>query len=72
MHAAAVAPVCVAGVLLSDSFFPGLKHVEPNFGKMGIWTDLRDSFAKVGVALGDTVDFAHLFRETAALPNRRR
>ncbi len=68
MHAAALAPECVAGVLLSDSFFPGLKHVEPNFGKMSIWVDLRETFTRVGVELGDTVDFARLFRETAALP----
>ena len=67
MHAAALAPACVAGVLLSDSFFPGLKHVEPNFGKMTIWADLRETFARVGVELGDTVDFARLFRESAAL-----
>lgn len=67
MHAAVVAPECVAGVLLSDSFFPGLKHVEPNFGKMGIWGDVRETFARVGVELGDTVDFTRLFRETAAL-----
>ena len=67
MHAAALAPDAVAGVVLSDSFFPGLRHVEPNFGRMTIWTDLRDTFAAVGVALGDTVDFARLFRATAAL-----
>lgn len=67
MHAAAVATECVAGVILSDSFFPGLKHVEPNFGKMSIWVDLREQFAKVGVELGETVDFSRLFRETAAL-----
>ena len=35
---------------------------------MGLWVDLRDTFARVGVSLGDTVDFARLFRETAALP----
>jgi pimeloyl-ACP methyl ester carboxylesterase len=67
MHAAALYPECVAGVLLSDSFFPCLKSVEPNFGKMGIWAEVRDTFARVGVQLGDTVDFARLFRETAAL-----
>lgn len=71
MHAAHLAPECVAGVVLSDSFFPGLKHVEPNFGKMSIWADLRATFAQVGVELGDTVDFARLFRETAALPADR-
>ncbi|MBY0457305.1 MAG: alpha/beta hydrolase [Gemmataceae bacterium] len=67
MHAAALFPACVAGVVLSDSFFPGLKHVEPNFGKMGIWLDLRGPFAQVGIELGEAVDFAHLFRATAAL-----
>ena len=71
MHAAALAPERVRGVLLSDSFFPGLKHVEPNFGKMSIWNDLRETFAQVGVELGDTVDFARLFRETAQLPAPR-
>jgi pimeloyl-ACP methyl ester carboxylesterase len=71
MHAAVVAPDRVAAVVLSDSFFPGLKHVEPNFGKMSIWTDLRETFARVGVELGDTVDFDRLFRETAALPPDR-
>jgi 3-oxoadipate enol-lactonase len=67
-HAAALAPECVAGVVLSDSFFPGLKHIEPNFGKMSIWTDLRTSFARVDVRLAESVDFTQLFRETAALP----
>jgi pimeloyl-ACP methyl ester carboxylesterase len=67
MHAAALAPECVAGVLLSDSFFPGLKHIEPNFGRMNIWTEVRETFGKVGVELGETVDFARLFRETASL-----
>ena len=68
LHAAALFPEIVRGVILSDSFFPGLKHVEPNFGKMGLWADLREKFAAVGVELGDTVDFSHLFRATAALP----
>ena len=29
VHAAALYPECIAGVILSDSFFPGLRHVEP-------------------------------------------
>jgi pimeloyl-ACP methyl ester carboxylesterase len=67
MHAAALAPECVAGVLLSDSFFPGLKRVEPNFGRMSIWSEVRENFAKVGVQLGETVDFAQLFRAAAEM-----
>src|SRR5262245_62067826 len=53
MHAAALVPECVKGVLLSDSFFPSLKSIEPNFGRMNIWGELRENFAKVGVQLGD-------------------
>jgi pimeloyl-ACP methyl ester carboxylesterase len=34
---------------------------------MNIWGELRENFAKVGVQLGDTVNFAQLFRETANL-----
>jgi pimeloyl-ACP methyl ester carboxylesterase len=68
MHAAVEYSTAVAGVVLSDSFFPGLKHIEPNFGKMTIWRDLRETFAKVDVDLGDTVDFTRLFRATAELP----
>ena len=67
IHTALLHPECVAGVILSDSFFPGLKHVEPNFGKANVWADLRETFGKVGVDLGDTVDFTRLFRTTAEL-----
>jgi pimeloyl-ACP methyl ester carboxylesterase len=71
LHAAARHPAAVRGVILSDSFFPGLRHVEPNFGKMQLWTDVREKFGRVGVALGDAVDFADLFRRCAALPPER-
>jgi 3-oxoadipate enol-lactonase len=68
MHAALEHPAAIRGVILSDSFFPGLRHIEPNFGKMNIWVDLRDTFQKVGADLGDTVDFNRLFRTAAELP----
>ena len=67
LHAALVAPQYVAGVILSDSFFPGLRHVEPNYGKPNVWVDLRETFQKVGIDLGETVDFARLFRTAAEL-----
>jgi len=67
LHAAVRHPDVVRGVILSDSFFPGLRHVEPNFGKMQLWGEVREKFALVGVTLGDTVDFAELFRQSAAL-----
>src|SRR5213079_2620368 len=61
-HTALLAPDAVAGVILSDSFFPGLRHVEPNFGRANVWVDLRETFAQVGVELGESVDFTRLFR----------
>ncbi len=67
LHAAALHPELVRGVILSDSFFPGLRAEEPNFGKMGIWKDLRETFATVGADLGETVDFARLFDAAARL-----
>ncbi len=67
VHAAALFPDRVRGIILSDSFFPALRHVEPNFGKMALWTEVREKFALVGVTLGETVDFEALFRECAAL-----
>ena len=67
LHAAVNHPEIVTGVILSDSFFPGLRAVEPNFGKANVWVDLRGTFGRVGVELGDTVDFTGLFRAAAAL-----
>lgn len=67
IHAALDAPDCVAGVILSDSFFPGLRQIEPNFGKANVWVDLRETFQAVGVDLSPTVDFAKLFQTAAEL-----
>jgi pimeloyl-ACP methyl ester carboxylesterase len=67
VHTALLHPECVAGVILSDSFFPGLRHIEPNFGRPNIWVDLRETFRKVGIELGEAVDFARLFRTAAGL-----
>jgi 3-oxoadipate enol-lactonase len=71
IHAALSAPECVAGVVLSDSFFPGLRHIEPNFGKANVWADLRETFQSVGVDLGPVVDFTRLFRTSAELTPRQ-
>ncbi len=67
LHTALLHPECVRGVILSDSFFPGLRHVEPNYGKPNVWVDLRETFQQVGVDLGETVDFTRLFRTAAEL-----
>ncbi len=55
----------VASVVLSDTYFPGLRHLEPNMGQTDVWTDLRDQLRKAGTDIGDSVDFSRLFREVA-------
>jgi 3-oxoadipate enol-lactonase len=67
IHAAIMAPERIAGVILSDSFFPGLRAIEPNFGKANVWMDLRETFQSIDVDLGPVVDFARLFRTAAGL-----
>ena len=65
MHAALLFPDQVAGVILSDSYFPGLSAVEPNMEQTAVWQGLRDAFEKAGEELGATVDFRRLFEIVA-------
>jgi 3-oxoadipate enol-lactonase len=67
IHTAILHPEVIAGVILSDSFFPGLRRVEPNYGRPNVWVDLRETFRTVGVELGETVDFEKLFRAAGEL-----
>jgi pimeloyl-ACP methyl ester carboxylesterase len=67
MHAALLYPERVKGVILSDPYFPGLKDVEPNLPRAGVWVDLREVFALAGLDLGADVDFTTLFRAAASL-----
>src|SRR5262249_1826476 len=67
MHVAATYPDRVAGVILSDPYFPGLADREPNFGNVNVWIDLRGMFRHAGLDLGDTIDFTTLFRTVAKL-----
>ncbi|MEM9657549.1 MAG: alpha/beta hydrolase, partial [Planctomycetota bacterium] len=65
-HAALDFPEMVASVVLSDSYFPGLRHREPSLGEIDVWTDLRDPLRDMGVDLGDSVDFGQLINAAAA------
>lgn len=67
LHTALNHPALVRGVVLSDSFFPGLKHVEPNYGRTTVWDDLRGTFRSAGVDLPETLDFTRLFGTIANL-----
>jgi pimeloyl-ACP methyl ester carboxylesterase len=67
MHVAATYPDRVAGLILSDPYFPGLARVEPNVDNANVWIDLRELFGHAGLDLGDSVDFTTLFRTVAEL-----
>ena len=48
MHAAADYPEMAAGVIASDTYFPGLKDIEPNIADTAIWKELRQDLLESG------------------------
>ncbi len=67
MHAAAVYPETVAGVIVCDSYFPGLAHLEPSMPEAEVWQDLRRTLAQAAVEIGERVDFRRLIEAVANL-----
>jgi pimeloyl-ACP methyl ester carboxylesterase len=67
MHAAALYPETAASVILSDTYFPGLAHLEPDLGASPVWQNVKRLFGRAGVDLGDEVDFTRLFHAAAGL-----
>ncbi len=67
VHAAALYPGRIAGVIVSDPYFPGLAHLEPNLGASPVWQNVKRMFGRVGIDLGDEVDFTRLFQLAATL-----
>jgi 3-oxoadipate enol-lactonase len=65
VHAALDYPEIAASIVLSDTYFPGLRHLEPNMGQTDVWIDLGDQLRRIGTDIGDRVDFGRLFREVA-------
>lgn len=61
LHAALECPERVQGVVLSDTYFPGLRHLEPDMGQTEVWQDLRETLQEVGAEIGASVDFQRLF-----------
>ncbi len=67
MHTAALFPTRVSAVILSDSYFPGLAHLEPNLSAQPVWQNVRRMFGRAGVTLPDEVDFSRLFQAAGEL-----
>ncbi|MGD9644558.1 MAG: alpha/beta fold hydrolase [Pirellulales bacterium] len=72
MQAALDEPQRVAGIILCDTYFPGLAHLEPNMGDAEIWSGLRSSFQAAGIEIGAAVDFRRLFDALGGLTDTQR
>lgn len=66
-HAAALYPDMVRGLILSDPFFAGLAHLEPNLADMEGWRDVRLALVAAGADLGTEVELTRLFQAVAEL-----
>jgi pimeloyl-ACP methyl ester carboxylesterase len=67
VHAALLYPEMVRGLILSDPFFPGLAHLEPNLAGVEVWREVRQALVGAGADLGEEVDFTRLFCVAAEL-----
>ena len=67
LHAAFLYPEIVQGVIFSDTYFPGLKALEPDMGQAKPWAELREQMHQCGIEIGETVDFANLFEKVRTM-----
>ncbi|MFO0881126.1 MAG: alpha/beta hydrolase [Gemmataceae bacterium] len=72
LEAALRYPDRVKGVIVADSYFPGLAAFEPNLPDASVWLDLRGVFGAAGLELGPRVDFETLFEVVARLTPEQR
>jgi len=66
-HLAALDPQRVAGIILCDSYFPGLAELEPEMERVEIWRGLAEVLDEAGLDVGERVDFARLLQGVAQL-----
>lgn len=66
-HLAASDPQRVAGIILCDSYFPGLAELEPEMERVEIWRGLAEVLDEAGLDVGERVDFARLLQGVAQL-----
>lgn len=66
-HAAVLFPAIVRGIVLSDSYFPGLRHLEPDLPSANVWQNLRRTLQEAGAEIGPIVDFLRLFQTAREL-----
>jgi pimeloyl-ACP methyl ester carboxylesterase len=73
LHAAALHPGAVAGLVLSDPYFPSLRRLETNLGRWSGWQEFKEHAARAGLEVTEEAwfDVGQLFRQTAELPPER-
>jgi pimeloyl-ACP methyl ester carboxylesterase len=73
VHAAVLFPDAVAGLLLSDPYFPSLRRLETDVGRWRGWRDYQEQAARAGLEVTEEswFDVGLLFKQTAELPPER-
>ncbi len=72
VHAAVLAPERISSVVLSDPYFPALRHLE-NASRWGHWEAFRQEALEAGVELSDEhwYDLSHFFDQVQHLDGER-
>lgn len=73
LHAAVLYPDAIAGLILSDPYFPALRHLETRMGQWSGWQDYKEQANRAGLEVTeeDWFDVGQLFQQTASLPPDR-
>jgi pimeloyl-ACP methyl ester carboxylesterase len=73
LHAAVLYPDAIAGLILSDPYFPGLRHLETRVSQWAGWLEYKDQANRAGLEVTeeDWFDVGQLFKQTATLPPAR-
>lgn len=73
LHAAVLYPEAVAGLVLSDPYYPALRHLETQVGEWSGWLEYKGQANRAGLEVTeeDWFDVGQLFEQTAHLPRER-
>jgi pimeloyl-ACP methyl ester carboxylesterase len=73
LHAAVLYPDAIAGLILSDPYFPGLRHLETGMSGWSGWLEYKEQANRAGLEVTeeDWFDVGQLFEQTANLPPER-
>jgi pimeloyl-ACP methyl ester carboxylesterase len=72
-HAAVLYPEAVAGLILSDPYYPALRHLETTVGLWTGWLEYKEQANRAGLEVTEEnwFDVGQLFKQTAGLTPER-